>query len=1220
MTKKISILALFIYLFILHGFSQQIPLDTVSREQLNSEQQKAIITNWIEKSCNSTRWSHDARMKFALSAYNFSHSEGYESLKMNAMFCLSELYLDQGRFDDALLYFDTLVSYAHQTQNPDLLIKVKNHQGTIYRLKGEMYNALGITYDALHLARENNNTSLKALSANNIGIIYRNLGENNTAISYYREALEDARLAGDTSQVINSKINIGNYYWFLLEAPKAFEYYEIAWDLAVDLNHMEHMANLQNNLGNIQRANNRLDSAIVYYERALDALDDLNIAGLRAVTIRNIGVTHQKKENLQKALDYVYQSLEISQNVGLTSLLRNNYLTLSEIYHAKGNTSQAYNYLVLYKELNEQIFNNQLLNRITYFSEQIYDAQRKEELYKFRLERNILILAIVVLGLVFFVVLYVVIYRRFKDKRAHIAKLKSTLEDKNITEKALRQSEENYQTLIKTLNEGLIVLDKNQKIEFLNYKACRIFGVSHKSELQGEGFEKFLLTQEDLNLYKEKIELQKMGISDHYEVKMKNVAGDVMWVNLSSAPILDENLKATGSVTLVSDVTERKKSEQAYGELTANLNQKIKQLNCLYDISDLSGVPGISFEEIIEKSLEIIPVGLKFSHDAAVKIEFDNKVYASKNFKPTPWAYTVPIKVQKKKLGYLKVVYLEEKPNINNDPFHFNEKILLKNISEKFGQIVESKILEKNLRENQKRLQEIQKIARVGDWEKDIATGKCTFSETFFDIAEITPEKTKFFEYSKFLEIIHPDDKETFLRFENELLNNKPKESTVNFRIITNTGIIKHIYSSGKIIHKEDPPVPIKAVFTIQDVSEQKYNQELQYNAEVSLKTSQAKQQVLANMSYEMRTPITGILGMVDFLMESKLNKKQTELANTIKESSNGLLGIINNILDLHRIESGKFRLNNNTFNLSAVVERIHSLFNVISRSKDITLKAEVDSRLPQNLISDETRIYQVITSFVSLIVKNSKQGLVNLSFKQESLIGQQLVVLVEISDNCSELDYQELKVLLNPGNHYENLHEKQKDSNLVLAISGKIVELLGGSISIDKIEPRGNLFCFTFFASLAEEDKIIEETSSDKVDNLTDFKGLKVLCVEDKKINQKVISLMLTHVNCRVELANNGKEAIEMLEKERFDIILLDMIMPVMDGLQTIKYLKSHMDLHPPVIALTANVMEEDKKKYFDAGIDDYLTKPINTRELYRKIARWHHKFETRLASNNYN
>ncbi len=1206
-----------IFLFLLFAFSFQAysnneaveSFDIVSWEDLSAEEKNLAIQEWINKSSDRIRWSHNARMEFASIAYHHASEMGNLDLKMAAMRCMAELYFNEARFDTALSYFDSIYDYAKSTQNKRLQIETYNFTGSIFRYKGNIYDALGLIYDAYNLAKENAFNSLIALSANNLGIVYRNLGENKIAMGYYDEALENAIQVADTNQIITSYAGMGNFHWYEKDVQKAQEYYQKAMQLARLSNDMQHIASLNNNIGNIHREREDYDTALFYYSTAHDLLGEVNVVGLKAVILRNIGMVHQRKGNYQEALKYLGQSLDIVSEVGIKSFMRDNYLNLSQVYDSMGNLEESYRNLQLYTDLNKQIYNSQLLNRISYFNEKVTDAQRKEELYRFRLERNLFILIIVILFLIFLGLFSALIFSRFKEKRKHIDRLKSTLQDKVITEKALRQSEENYQTLIKTLNEGLIVLDQNNIIEFVNLKACKVLGATDKNQLIGKYFEKFMLTPDDEKLFLEKVELQKMGISDHYEIKMKNLAEDVMWANMSSAPILDENLKAKGCVALISDVTEKKKSEQTYSELTASLNQKIKQLNCLYDITDISGVPGITFEEIMEKSLEIIPVGLKYSHDIGVQIVFDKKTYSSKNFRDTNWSYSVPIKVQKKKLGFIKVVYLEEKPNINKDPFHFSEKILLKNISEKFGQIIESKNLEKVLRENQDRLEEVQRIAKIGNWEKDLKSEECAFSETFFDILDISPERRKFYDYSKLLEIIHPDDKEVFLNFEKKLLKKDAGSNiTANYRIITHEGVVKHMFSSGKIIFNEKGE-KVSSVFTVQDITEQKYTQELQHHAEIALKTSEAKQQVLANMSYEMRTPITGIMGMVDFLFNSNLNKKQMELAKTIKDSSVGLLNTINNILDLQRMEAGKFRLNKSVFSLSQLSDKISSLFTALTRSKEIQLEVDIQPAIPRQIISDQTRLYQVITNLVSIIAENVDKGTVKIAFKLENIVDNRAMLMVEVSNNQCQLDSEAINAILNPGRVQDDFLLLKKDKmSAGLAISRKLVDMLEGSIGIEQKEPRGSVFYFTFFATLPSGEALKEEknieVSPDKI--LGNIKGTRVLCVEDQKINQKVLSLMLGHAQCDTVMTNNGKEALQQLEKYDFDVVLLDMVMPVMDGLETLQMMKLQSRTYPPVIALSANVLDEDKDIYFAAGVNDFISKPINATELYKKIDIW--------------
>jgi PAS domain S-box-containing protein len=1195
---------LFCFLFLLftlipRSISQEIP-----GNGLTENQREVLIADLIEKSGDRVRWSHNARLDFAITAYEYARGLEKPDLKMRAMFNMAELYFQQGNFDDAYQYFDTLQLYGKETGDIILQVKAKCYIGSIYRYKGEIYDALGITYDAHQLVLDSDFEKLISLTSNHLGLIYRNLGDTAIAMEYYQIALDNALEFDDAHQTILAYTYLGNLFRTEGYAEKAHQYYLTAMELAIRDNDMQNIASLNNNIGNIYRDRDDYDQALEYYYLAHGMLDEIFLAGLETVILRNIGVTFKLKGDLDEAYNYITRSLESSQKAQLLWLTRDNYLTLSEIYHQLGKDNEAYIYLKEYNQLNQKIFNDRLFNSINYFNERIYDAQRKEELYRFRWQRNLLLLTIVGLGLLFLISLFVLIFSRLKEKKSHVKSLESTIREKEITEKALRQSEENYQTLIRTLNEGLVVLDLDNKIEFVNFKACKVLGVQDKSELTGRNFKEFLLTPEDEKLYNDKMELQKMGISDHYEVKMKNVSGDLLWVNLSSAPILDENLRSKGSVTLITDVSDKKKYEETYSDLTTDLNQKIKQLNCMYDISDISGVPGITFEEIIEKSLEIIPVGLKYTHDIGVQIMFDNKVYASENYKETPWSYIVPIKVQKKKLGHIKVAYLEQKPKINKDPFHFNEKILLKNISEKFGQILEAKNLEKVLRENQERLQEIQRIAKIGNWEKELISGDFTFSENFFDIAEISPERRKFFGIEKLLEIIHPEDKHTF----NELIKDDDLDSNIlsyHYRIITQQGVIKNIYSSRKVV-KDDTDKPFRVIYTIQDVTEQKINQELKYSAEVALRTSEARQQVLADMSYEMRTPLNGIIGVVEFLLKSDLSAEQMNLTKTIKDSSEGLMNIINNIQDLSRIEHGNIQMHDKVFDVNKFTERISNLFSALTRHKELKLSIDLDKKIPAMIVADENRLNQVISNLISNAVKRNEKGEVHIRLRLAKKLKDHMVIGVEIKDPSKDEDR---RVPLHLMDSLESISDTDiyKSEDLSLSITQKLVELMGGNLAMKTDKKQGSVASFDFIAKQAEKTSGKSDKNGNPEETMKAIKGLKVLYAEDKIINQKVIKLMLSHAKVDVDLANNGAEALDMMVKDKYDVILLDMIMPVMDGMETVKAIREQFDSSPPLIGVTASTMEKSKKLYLDNGLDDIITKPVNQTELYEKLAHWH-------------
>jgi CheY-like chemotaxis protein len=401
-------------------------------------------------------------------------------------------------------------------------------------------------------------------------------------------------------------------------------------------------------------------------------------------------------------------------------------------------------------------------------------------------------------------------------------------------------------------------------------------------------------------------------------------------------------------------------------------------------------------------------------------------------------------------------------------------------------------------------------------------------------------------------------------------------------------------------------------VFTVQDITEQKNTQQLQHHAELALKTSEAKQQVVANISYEMRTPITGIMGMVDFLLESGLTTEQLELAKTIKDSSIGLLNSINNILDLQRIEAGKFKLNNNILSISQLLNKITSLFAALTRNKEINLKLDVDPHMPESIISDQDRLYQVITSLISIITENtSGKGLITIHLRKEKVSDVGLMIIVEIADNFSTIDIKEVNEILYPSKEKTDISAINRKDNLSvgLAISRKLIDLLDGKISVERNKNNGTTFFFTFHTTVAPETVEWIEKKQTGTKAVQNIKGVRILCVEDQKINQKVISLMLSHAQCKVTLANNGKEALEHLSKDTFDIVLLDMVMPVMDGMETLDVIGKSFPSPPPVIALSANVLDEDKDKYYIAGVQDFISKPIDADELYTKIEKWSKK-----------
>lgn len=1175
-----------------------------SEVRLSNAQKEILIAQWIEKSMDRFKWSHEARLGFADSALEMATEIRHDNFIHQALYSLGELYFQEGNFEKALEVLNPVLDYAISQEDFRRQVETQNLMGSIYRLRGEFYEALKITFQAYEISEKQLQGALFSLSANNLGIIYRNLGDQERSGLLFSQALEKAQLLKDTQQIIIALNNIGNLNWYEKDYESAAINYNSAIELAHSSNDLLHVATLYNNLGNVCRDTGDVQSALEYYYQALDILERAVALSVRAAVYRNMGLAYNQIGDLNKALEFTEASLKLTLDLQLHRFSRDNYLNLSRIYEVLGDREKAFEAMKLYNELNQQLFNDQLLNSITYLEDKYAELLQKEQLYKFKSQRNlyILLFSILFMGLAVFV--SIILFRSYREKRLIIMQLQQTLEDKDLTEKALRKSEENYFSLIKTLNEGLLVLDDLQQITFLNDKACKLLGIK-KNLAMGRKLDDFLLSAEDLQYMKDKMELQKMGISDQYEIQMRRHTGEAFWASLSVAPILDDNEYLKSTVAIISDVTERKKGESEIHDLTSNLNQKIKQLNCMYDISDLSGVPGISFEEIIERSLQIIPFGLKYSHDVAVQIEFNNRVFSSPQFRETPWSFLAPLKVQKKKLGYVKVVYLEEKPTVNKDPFHFNEKILIKNIAEKLGQVVEAKNMENILLESREKLREVQKLARIGNWEYNLLTKVGVFSDTFFEIAGISPEKARFFDQQQFIEAIHPQDKQLFESFHEKLLQSKQDLLSLEYRMIDSQGSIRYIHSSGKIVADENKK-PVRFVATIQDITQQRLSQEMKSRAEIAIQMSQAKQQFLANISHEMRTPLNGIQGMTEFLQKTRLNVRQTEYVELIRESSEGLLNIINNVLDLSRIEADKLQIKPRKVVLQTLAQNVETLFAAQVRRKKIDLHIEMDPELPEVIEADEKRVFQVISNLISNAVKFTERGRVTFSMHLQQQTPEQYLVGVKVSDTGIGIAPQYLETLFKPYEQWGSSPQNKEGTGMGLAISHKLVELMGGTIHAQNIENQGSCFHFTFRAYPLKD----KTPAVPPLINKVDFKGLKlgyhILLVEDKVVNQKITRLMLEEVGCKVSLAQNGKEALELLGKNAYNLILMDINMPVMDGLTAMKLMKEQYADLPPVIALSANAMDGDKERYLAAGMNDYIAKPVKSKDLYTKIIQW--------------
>jgi PAS domain S-box-containing protein len=362
-----------------------------------------------------------------------------------------------------------------------------------------------------------------------------------------------------------------------------------------------------------------------------------------------------------------------------------------------------------------------------------------------------------------------------------------------------------------------------------------------------------------------------------------------------------------------------------------------------------------------------------------------------------------------------------------------------------------------------------------------------------------------------------------------------------------------------------------------------------------------AKQQFLSNMSHEIRTPMNAIIGFTKVVLKTELSLKQKEYLNAIKTSGDALIVLINDILDLAKVDAGKMTFEQTPFKMASSIAAMLHLFELKIQEKNLKLIKQYDKKIPEVLLGDPVRLHQIILNLVSNAVKFTKKGTITVGVTL--LEEDEAKVLVEfvVSDTGIGIEEDRMNTI------FENFQQATSDTSrlfggtgLGLAIVKQLVEAQGGSIHVKSRIEEGSDFCFSL--SFKKTNEVAE---SEPVSVLSDapLKSVKVLVVEDIALNQLLMRTLLDDFGFECDIAANGKLAIEKLQHKVYDIILMDLQMPELNGFEATEYIRKTLKLSIPIIALTADVTTADLAKCKAVGMDDYISKPVDERLLRSKI-----------------
>lgn len=756
----------------------------------------------------------------------------------------------------------------------------------------------------------------------------------------------------------------------------------------------------------------------------------------------------------------------------------------------------------------------------------------------------------------------------------------------------MTQDNIDFQKLTEHLKVGVFryIPGKNGKFVYTNSMLRKMLGYEAKDFLKLSVADIFVDPRSFVSLSKKLS--QEHSLKNH-EVRLKGKKKGVIWASLSISSIKSEKGSVQYYDVAFSDISLKKKAEK-------EVRESKEMFQTIFDNS----AAAITVTDKNERIIAWNPFAEKMF--GMGKKELFNKPV--KDLYPSiEWKRMRGFKIRKK--GMLADIETEV---YRHDGSLIEVNVSISVLKDAEGNVVGSigimrditaqKTMERKLRESENKIHIILDnsaacIMLIDDQERIVSWNQ--FTENLFGM------KKKDL-YLKHVQELYPPEEWKMLR--NANIRKLGGNHHINTKILTKKKKKIDVQLSINVLRDSSDNV-IGSVGIMQDITEQKRVQAMLVQAKmVAEEASSAKSLFLANMSHEVRTPMNTIIGMIDLTLDHQMDDEQRENLVVAKEAADNLLGLLNDILDLSRVEAGKITLEDIEFHMPNVLKSVVKGMSVIAAKKDLKLSVDIDPNVPELIEGDPVRLRQIFINLINNAIKFTHKGTIETSVK-----------LIKTTNGVAELHFSVKDPGIGiPKDRQAQVFEiftqaesstarKFGGTGLGLAISKRLAEMMNGTIWVDSEEGKGSDFQFTGQFKVIQQKAIPDASEVRRsIEGEISLKGVNIIVAEDNVVNQKIVVRMLEKQGCNVEAVVNGQEVIDAIDNRKFDVVLMDMQMPVLDGLEATKLIRAneeHTGKYIPIIALTARAMQDDKKRCLDAGMDGYVSKPIDRIKLYEEI-----------------